>query len=366
MSPFVRAALAAVFALALAACANVTGAGDPNVAATVNGTEIMVTEVEERFEQAKAQPQVAQQLEQDADGAYEQNIQAQILTQLVVSQLLEQWADDLGIDAGPEEIESEKTALIEQIGGQEAFDQAVEESGLSAADVDLQIRQRVLQNKISAEVGEGSEVTDADIKAFYDENRDARFGEKATARHILVEKEAKAKQIMQQLRDGGDFAKIAEEESTDPGSAAKGGELPEFGRGQMVPEFEEAVFNAEVGDLVGPVKTDFGFHIIEVLDLKAGQTLADATEEIRAELTQTQGGEALQAELQERTKDAEVTVNPRFGTWNPETGQVTPDKPLGGVSESATAPASGAAVPPGSEPPAGSEPAVVPTEAGSE
>lgn len=351
MPTFLRAAVVAMCLFALAACAapqegseesesadvSITGSGDPSVAATVNGTEISVDEVAERFEQAKQDPQVAEQLQ--ADPKATASIQATILTQLVISELLEQWAADLDIEATDQEVADERDALIEQMGGQEAFDTAVEQSGLSEEDVNLQIRQQVLQKEISAKVGEDSEVSDADIKAFYEENREARYGEKATARHILVDSQEKAKQLMQQLRKGADFAKLAEKESTDTGSGAQGGELPEFGRGQMVPQFEEAVFAAKPGELVGPVKTEFGFHIIEVLDIKSGQELAEVEEEIRGELSQSQGGEALQAELQKRTQEAEVTVNPRFGTWNPDTGQVEPTEPLGDSSEN---PVSGA------------------------
>ena len=351
---FGRLAFFVLCALALAACASLTGSGDPNVAATVNGTEIPVSEVEQRFEQAKSQPQVAQQLESDTEGAFESQIQAQILSQLVVTQLLDEWASDLGIEAEPEEISSERDALIEQLGGQEAFDQAVEQSGLSESDVNEQIRARVLQNEISAEVGGDTEPTDAEIEKFYETNKDARYGPKATARHILVEKKAKADEIMAKLRDGGDFAKLAKENSTDPGSAQKGGELPEFGPGQMVPEFDAAVFAADKGELVGPVKTEFGYHIIEVLDKKPGQELDEVREEIAAELAETQSGTAVQDALATRTKEAEVTVNPRFGTWNPETAQVEPEKPLGTTSEGA------------SELPGGSEVPVPPTEAATE
>ena len=357
ISALLRSLVIALCVFGLAACAAVTGTGDPNVAATVNGAEITVAEVEERFEQAKEQPQVAQQLEADADGAYQESIQAQILSQLVVSKLLDQWADDLGVDASEQEITDERESLIEEIGGQEAFDQAVEQSGLSDEDVTLQIRQRVLQNKISDEVAGDADVSEEDIAAFYEENREARFGEKATARHILVEDKAKADKLFKQIQDGADFAKLAKAESTDPGSGAEGGELPPFGRGQMVGPFDQAVFSAEVGELLGPVKTQFGFHIIEVLELTPGKTLHEAREEIVDELGQSQSGEALQAELTKRTKEAEVTVNPRFGKWNPETGQVEPDKPLGATSESSS---EGAGVPGG-----GTEMPLPPTEASS-
>lgn len=354
---FRRLALAALSVVALTGCAAVTGTGDPNVAATVNGTEIPITEVEARFEQAKKSPQVAQQLEADSQGAYEQQIQAQILSQLVVSHLLEEWAADLNIEATDEEVAQERKALVEQLGGQEAFDQAVEQSGLSEDDVDEQIRQRVLQNKITEEVSGDGAVTDAEIEDFYKQNQESRFGEKATARHILVKEKAKAQQILSKLRNGGDFAALAKAESTDPGSAEQGGELPEFGHGQMVPAFDEAVFASDTGELVGPVKTEFGYHIIEVLEKKPGQELDEVRDEIRSELAQSQSGDLIQEELSKRTKAAEVTVNPRFGKWNPETAQVEPDKPLGTTSE-------GSEIPSGAPPTSStSEPVVVPTEA---
>jgi parvulin-like peptidyl-prolyl isomerase len=335
-SAVVRSALAALAVVVLAACSSVTGGGDPNVAATVNGTEVPISEVEKRFEQAKASPQVAQQLEADPDGAYEEQLQAQILSQLVVSELLEQWADDLGVEATDEDVESERNDLIEQLGGQEAFDQAVSESGLTDEDVELQLRQRVLQTKISDSVTGDTEVSDADVEAFYQENAETQYGERALARHILVEDEGEADDLREQIDDGADFGELAAEHSTDTGSAEQGGELPEFGRGQMVPEFEEAVFSAEPGEIVGPVQSEFGFHIIEVVSLTEGQELDDVRADIEAQLTEQQQGQMLQTELQERTEAAEVSVNPRFGTWNPETGQVEPANPLGDTQESAT------------------------------
>ena len=343
-STFVRSSLALLLAALLAACGSSGGitsgsnGGDPNVAATVNDAEIPISAVEARFEQAKAQPQVQQQLEADTEGAFESQIQAQILSQLVLSEILVQWGDDLGIEVTEEDIEAQREALIEQLGGQEAFDQAVAESGLSDEDVEEQLRQRALQDKIAEEVGTGAEVTDEQIADFYEQNADARYGERAHARHILVEEKALANDLLAQIEDGADFAELAKEHSTDTGSGAEGGDLGEFGRGQMVPEFDEAVFSAEEGDIVGPVETEFGFHIIEVLELIEGQELEEVEDEIREELEQSSQGEQLQAELQERTTAAEVTVNPRFGTWNAETGQVEPDQPLGTQSEAPGAP----------------------------
>lgn len=86
---------------------------------------------------------------------------------------------------------------------------------------------------------------------------------RATARHILVDSEEKCEQLKQEILDGGDFAEVAKQHSTCP-SGQHGGELGEFGPGQMVKEFDEVVFSADVNTVQGPVKTQFGYHLLEV------------------------------------------------------------------------------------------------------
>ena len=87
---------------------------------------------------------------------------------------------------------------------------------------------------------------------------------KAEARHILVASEELCETLMTQIADGATFADVAKEHSTCP-SGSNGGDLGSFGPGQMVPEFDEVVFNEEVGKVHGPVRTDFGFHLLEIL-----------------------------------------------------------------------------------------------------
>ncbi|MBT4498255.1 MAG: peptidylprolyl isomerase [Gemmatimonadetes bacterium] len=86
---------------------------------------------------------------------------------------------------------------------------------------------------------------------------------KAAARHILVKTEAECEDLKKQLADGGDFAALAKAHSQCP-SGRDGGALGEFGPGQMVPAFDTVVFNEEVGVVHGPVKTDFGYHLLEI------------------------------------------------------------------------------------------------------
>jgi peptidyl-prolyl cis-trans isomerase C len=85
----------------------------------------------------------------------------------------------------------------------------------------------------------------------------------ATARHILVDNEEHCAALKSEIEGGADFAEIARQHSNCP-SAQRGGDLGTFGRGMMVPEFDEVVFSAEVGTVQGPVQTQFGYHLIEV------------------------------------------------------------------------------------------------------
>ena len=86
---------------------------------------------------------------------------------------------------------------------------------------------------------------------------------KATARHILVDSEEQCETLKQQIEGGSDFAEVAKEHSTCP-SGRKGGDLGEFGPGQMVEEFDEVVFSGELNTVHGPVKTQFGYHLLEI------------------------------------------------------------------------------------------------------
>lgn len=89
--------------------------------------------------------------------------------------------------------------------------------------------------------------------------------EQVWARHILVADEETAKDLLQQINDGGDFGDLAAQFSTDTSNAPRGGDLGWFGRGMMVAEFEDAAFSGEVGEVVGPVETQFGFHLIQII-----------------------------------------------------------------------------------------------------
>ncbi len=331
MRTFTRPArLLAVVALLALYASGCGPSGNPNAAATVNGEEITIEEVTARFEALSQNEQFAQQLESDTEGTLEEQVQARLLSELIDSAVVRQGARELGVEITDEDVEQRREELIEEVGGQEQFDQIVDESGMTPEQITAQIRDIALREQVQEQLGADIEVPQEEIESFFEENRERRFNT-IEARHILVETEEEAQDILQRLEDGEDFAEIAQAESIDTASGEQGGELGEFARGQMVPEFEEAAFNAEVGEVVGPVESQFGFHIIEVLGRNEPE-LADVEDDIRAELSDSQVGEAIQAWLAEQYEAAEIEVNPRFGEWDPDSRQVIPESgPLGGT-----------------------------------
>lgn len=146
----------------------------------------------------------------------------------------------------------------------------------------------------TALLAEGLEVSDEEVQTAYDSYVESfREDETRNTRHILLSVSgdkkadaqlAKAQELVEQLRAGADFAELATANSDDPGSAANGGSLGEVERGVMVSEFEEATFAAEVGEISDPVKTQFGYHIIQVESINA--TAPRSIDEMRFELAE--------------------------------------------------------------------------------
>lgn len=149
-------------------------------------------------------------------------------------------------------------------------------------------------------------VTDEALQKAYDERfKDAAPQTEYNAAHILVETEEAANKLKQELEGGGDFAELAKANSTDTGSGANGGDLGWFGLGMMVKPFEEAVVAAKVGAVAGPVKTDFGYHLILVKETRVAEkpTLDQLRDDLAAEVE----NKAITAKIEELTKGATVT-----------------------------------------------------------
>ena len=197
-----------------------------------------------------------------------------------------------GVTVPDEDVDARVAEARQNFDSDEAFSEALQSAGF--AD-EAQLRQIIQEtDTIQAVVDalrEEVEVSDADVEAYYNENQ-AQFEspEQVCARHILVATEEEAQSISQELEGGADFATLAQERSTDTGSGAQGGDLGCFTQDRMVAPFAEAAFGAPVDEVVGPVQTQFGYHLIKVYERRpaGAQPLSEVQEGVRQQL-QEQG-----------------------------------------------------------------------------
>lgn len=191
------------------------------------------------------------------------------LDSLVTNKMIEMEAKKEKVKVTGTEIDEELTKLQESYGGEEAFTSALEQNNVSMDKIREDIEFYLLAEKL---IEPDIAITDEEMKTYFEENKDS-FDEKeqVKASHILVEDEATAKKVKEELDSGKDFAELAKEYSTDTSNAADGGDLGYFSKGEMAEEFEKAAFEIEVNTVSNPVKTDFGYHIIKVSDKKAAK-----------------------------------------------------------------------------------------------
>ena len=190
------------------------------------------------------------------------------------------------------------------------------------AQLDL-MRENLVANAQLQKIEEGIKVSDDDLKKAYEAKKNEY--EQVKARHILVafkgspaaqqgkpelteeQAKAKAEELRKQIAGGASFEELAKKESDDVGSGAQGGDLGEFGRGQMVPEFEKAAFEAKAGDVTPVVRTQFGYHIIKVEE--HGST---PFEQVKPVLERNERQSRLQAELDKMKTAAKPTFNETY------------------------------------------------------
>ncbi len=211
----------------------------------------------------------------------------------------------------PDSPESRK-AIIDQLALQtvvadEAVKKGLDKSPAVAEQIDA-VRQSILANAYVQDFIKSNPVSDESLKAEYERIKATITGTEYKARHILVEKEAEARDIIARLKkDPGSFAKLAAEKSKDPGSKANGGDLGWFDPRGMVPEFGAAVSKLEKGKITEtPVKTQFGYHVIQLEDSRP--VAAPPFDEVKPEIAQQLGQQNLKKQLDDLKAKAKIEM----------------------------------------------------------
>ncbi len=326
--------------------------------------------------------------------------QQDVLEYMITYELASQAAEDMNITVTDDEVQQEMDSILQQSfgGDQSQFDQALEAQGITMDQLKNSYKESMLLQKVYEQVTKDiTTVPDNELQAYYDEHKsDYYVAETRTARHILLAPDASrvdgttsttttstteagaddsstatasssttttaaptdadweaaleaAKKVEAQLKAGADWTEEAKTYSDDPGSKEIGGDLGTIQKGEMVPEFEDAVFSLQKDEISDPVKTAYGYHIIEVTGINEAKqyTLDEVKQEITSILLGDKKDEAwTKWEDDQRVKVGVVYADAWVTTTTTSSTDVTPtstdgtDTTTGAEDTTTTAPAS--------------------------
>jgi foldase protein PrsA len=238
---------------------------------------------------------------------YEQ-LKGQAVTFLVQQAEVAEQADKMGVSVSDAKVDKEIARYKKQFyGGSDArYEKAVKQQGLTDEQAREAIKEQLVSQALFKKVTGSVKVSDADIKAYYSSHKSQYVQpESRDVRHILVQKKALADSLYTQLKSGANFAKLAKRYSKDPGSAANGGKLT-VSKGQTVPEFDKTAFSLKKGQLAAPIKTQYGYHIIQALsDVKPSTStpLSKVRASIKQQLEQQRKNDKITKWLEDTKKD---------------------------------------------------------------
>jgi len=292
----------------------------PDVVATVEGQDIKKEELEQALVAALSRQGIpADQLpaNQKAQGY------KMLLNDLITEKLVTKRA--ASIEVKDEDINAQLEQLRSRFPNPEAFQEQLTKSGQTVEKIRDDIRSYLRQqNWVQDQVKDAPKASDADAEDFYAKNPDQfKKPEQVRASHILIavpadaneaqvgEKKKAAEAIAARVKGGEAFDKLAAELSEDPSAKQNSGDLNFFSREQMVPEFSEAAFGMKKGDISDPVKSQFGFHVIQVTDRKEAEvmTLESVKPRLLAFLSQRMRDSQVEKVIKELREKSEVKIN---------------------------------------------------------
>lgn len=253
-------------------------------------------------------------IREELDNRLEELYGKKTLEQMIEEKIIKNEAEKRKIKIEEGEVEKEYKAIKSKYPSEEEFQKIMQENELTEKKVKENIYFNLIINKLrenlEGEFAKEISVTFEEINKYFDENKE-KYAQKeeVRARHILVEDEKTAKEILQELKKGKDFSELAKKYSNCP-SKEKGGDLGFFGRGMMVPEFEKAAFSLKIGEISNIVKTKFGYHIIKLEERKEAKEakLEEVKDLIKSELTKEKISQKISEWFEKAKKDANIKI----------------------------------------------------------
>ena len=328
----------------------------------INGTKITQAQFDDMFDKQASSPMLKAMgvdIKSDKNAFIYNIIKERVINELIVKTLIEQEAQKRSIKVTDKDIDEAIKEIIDKLGSKEALDEALKQNGITTAQFRKDLKTEVKMKKLAQSLG-SSDVSDAEAKKFYDTNKDKfKMPERVRASHILISanpeeiteivksepnnaklddaaikakvnaeiksREAKAQTLLAEVKKNPkDFAKLAKENSEDPGSAKQGGDLGFFAAADMVPEFSKAAFSMKPNTISDkPVKTQYGYHIIMVTDRAAASTekFDKVKDNIKAYLSNQKQVELVDNLVESLKKTAEIKyVNEEYNPDNVQKG----------------------------------------------
>jgi parvulin-like peptidyl-prolyl isomerase len=266
-----------LFALALSLAASSLSAAQLVEAIVIRVGDRVVTRSQYSKRLRDAYTEVEQTVRPDQVAAKKEEVRKALVDEIVSELLIKDRADRLTITVSADEIKDAIERVKKQYGIQSdsQFDESLQKSGMSRADMETRVRDEIIANKVFGhELRSREDMTDKELRERYDREKDHyRLPERSRLREIVILRPSSdsasaaaqkhAADIAQQARGGADFAKLAQTYS-EAGSKDKGGDLGEVARGELLPDLDTGVFNATAGSVIGPIATKSGWHILKV------------------------------------------------------------------------------------------------------
>jgi parvulin-like peptidyl-prolyl isomerase len=302
--------LLALASLSLAACSDLL----TTAAATVDGSKIDEDTFVRELEFLLADPRFAAQLPTGVEGeTARKDLARQFLTFQIHQLIVSSYADQNGVETDSAVVDELYQQQVADLGGPEEYATILREAGATERDVRELLEQQVLREDVAQAVV-AEQLGDEQLQEEY-ESRKLEFSQVHVA-HILVGSEEEATELLEEATPNN-FAALAQRSSLDEASAANGGDLGVQRAVDLVQPFADATLEIPVGEVGGPVETEFGWHLIYVMDRQT-QPFEAVSEDLLGELR----GQVFTQWLLDRVQSAEIRVNPRYGFFDEETGSV--------------------------------------------